>query len=112
MILKCFYGITGTAWIKTAIITKQWTNKEFIDLYYCYEHEAHLDTNLSQCFSREFLKDSDGASIASFRAKTTTSMLPKLCCFNLKFSLTVRLIIFLLTAFLTFFFAIAKPNLG
>ena len=112
MRLKCFYGITWTAWIKTTVWAKHGTYKVLIKLYNCYEHEAHRDTNLSQCFSSDFLNKSDGASIASLRASTTISIAPKSCCFILKFSLTVRLIMFLWTAFFIFFLAIANPSLG
>jgi hypothetical protein len=92
--------------------TQQRANKVFIKLYYCYEHEAHRITNFSQCFSNDFLNNSREASTASLRARTTISIFPRLCCCILKFSLTARLIMFLCTAFLIFFLAIAKPNLG
>ena len=50
--------------------------------------------------------------MASLRASTTISILPKLCCRILKFSLTARLIAFRCTAFLICFLAIAKPKRG
>ena len=112
MELKSFQRITWTAWIEATTVSKQRTNKVFIELYNCYEHESHRDTNLSQCLSNDFLNKSNGASTASLRAKTTISIFPKLCCFILKFSRTVRLITFLCTAFLIFFLAIAKPSRG
>ena len=112
MELKRFQRITWTTWIETTAVTQQRANKVFIKPYDCNQHESHRDTNLSQCLSSDFLNESSGASTASLRAKTTMSIFPKLCCFILKFSRTVRLITFLCTAFLIFFLAIAKPSLG
>ena len=112
MELKGFQRITWTAWIEATSVSKQRANKVLIKPYDCYEHEPHRDTSLSQWLSNDFLNESIGASTASLRAKTTISILPKQCCFILKFSRTVRLITFLCTAFLIFFLAIAKPSLG
>ena len=112
MKLNCFQAITWTAGIKTASRRKQRTYKSFIKLYKIYEYDSHRFFSLSQCLSNDFLNKSGDAFAASLLAKTTISILINWCCFNLKFSRTVLLIKFLVTAFLIFFLAIASPSLG
>jgi hypothetical protein len=104
--------IAGTARIKTAIISKQGTDKVFVKLYEGYEYGAHRFISLSQCLSKECRNISEDASAASRRAKTTISRFPSRCCCNLKLSLALRFSLFLAAAFLIFFFAIASPSRG
>ncbi len=94
------------------MVSKHRTDKYFVTLNNCYHNKAHFDTNLSQCFSKDFLNSIGVAASASFRARTTISILPIECCCNLKLSRTVRLTLLRSTAFLIIFFAIAKPTLG
>lgn len=110
MQLERFNCIAGTTWKKTAIISKRRADKVFVKLYEGYEYGAHRFINFSQCLSKECRNISEDACAASLRAKTTISRFPSRVRCNRKLSLTRRLILFLATAFLIFFFAIASPS--
>ena len=112
MKLDCFQGITWTCRIKTATISKHRADKELIKLYTVYEQESHRSFNLFQCLSREYANCFWGTFAALLRAITTISRFPRWCWCNLKLSFIARLIGFLSTDFLIFFFAIARPRRG
>lgn len=112
MTLNGFNSITWATGIKATVTSQQRTNKKPITLNYWQEYESHRCANFSQCSFRERVKIFLGAFAASRRAKTTISQFPNWCCCVLKFSLVERFILFLSTARLIFFFAIASPNLA
>ena len=112
MFLDSFQAVFRTAWIKPAIWAQQRTYEIFVRLKQSYQQDTHRSTNLSQCFSNDFLKTNKGAFAASPRANTTISMLTICCLCNLKLSLAVLLTRFLATAVFIVFFAIASPSRG
>lgn len=97
--------------MKATPTSKQRANTVLIEPYGGYKHDTHRFASLNQCFSSDFLNNSEDTFIASRLAKTTISILAKPCCI-LKLSRIVRLIAFLYTAFFIFFLAIAKPKRG
>jgi len=112
MTLDCFQTITRASGIKTTSGAQQGTYEVFVKLNQGYEQESHRSTNLSQCLSNDFLNICRSAFAASPLAKTTISILTICCRCNLKLSLAALFMRFRATACLTFFLAIANPNLA
>ena len=94
------------------MISKQWADKKAIEFDENYEQESHRFTNFNQCRSKEDANTAVLAVAVSLRAKTIMSNAVKVCCCTLKLSRAIRFILFLSTARLTLFFAIASPSLG
>ncbi len=112
MKLNRLQAITRATWIESTARHQQGTYEVLVSFDQGYKQESHRSTNLSQCFSNDFLKICTSAFAASPRANTTISILTICWRCKRKLSRTVLFMRFRATAFLMAFLAMASPSLG
>jgi hypothetical protein len=111
MSLQCFFSVSRTGWVISAITACEWTNTITINLYKPYQDFAHF-VIFPQCVFIDVVSSSLFFRTIRFCARTTISTPANAswCCRKLsRINLFIRL---RCTAKCRCFFEIARPNLA